>query len=163
MKSLLFQDKIATPGKLPSLKIGFPRLCFTITPPISWGKCRQCCGRLSNFPSECQSALKVIPWSRDLSQPRKILYHELVERVARDPLYDWLSLSASELRSFWSWHQRRIIFATLSLAGDLLECATSQWHTLQMGWGRLATVRCDIVLEETVSHTIHHCPQVHPF
>lgn len=67
-----------------SVRAAFPYI--TITSPVSRAECHHKSQDQSRFLSDCQSALRVIPQSSDLSWFRRINYHELVERVMKDRL-----------------------------------------------------------------------------
>lgn len=72
----------------------FPR--FTICPHIFRVEDQ------SDFLHECQRALRSIPQSSDLSRPRRVFCHYLVERATKDPLRERLDLLEEEFHSFWS-------------------------------------------------------------
>ena len=55
------------------------------------------------FVRECRAALRNLPGSSDLSQPRKELYRELVVGSASDPLGELRGWTAEEIRSHWYW------------------------------------------------------------
>ena len=55
------------------------------------------------FVRECRKALHNLPWSRDLSQPRKELYQDLVVDSASDHLVDRLDWSMEKVHSHWNW------------------------------------------------------------
>ena len=55
------------------------------------------------FVIKCRKALRNLPQSSDLTQPRKELYRGLVVGSASDPLMMQLGLSAEESRSHWNW------------------------------------------------------------
>ena len=55
------------------------------------------------FVRECQTALRSLLGSSNLSQPRKELYQELVVGSASDPLSERHGLTAEEIRSHWNW------------------------------------------------------------
>ena len=148
-----------------SVRDAFPSL--TITPPVFWAERRRRSKRLSPFLVECRSALKAFPRSSDLSRKRGLLYHELVEGVAKDPLSDRLDLSVSELRSFWSWAPAADYLSNseFSLSWRLIRDVLPLNDKLSK-WGLANSPnchRCDLDSEETASHAFYHCPQVSPF
>ena len=52
---------------------------------------------------ECRKALRNLPWSSDLSWPRKERYRELLVGSASDPLMDRISWLMEEVCSHWNW------------------------------------------------------------
>ena len=57
----------------------------------------------SRFFSECRTALRALPGTSVLDQPRKRLYRDLVEGTAKDPLCRQMGWLMEVVRSQWNW------------------------------------------------------------
>ena len=110
------------------------------------------------FVRECRAAIRNLPGSSDLSQPRKELYRELVVGSALDPLSEQFGWTAGEIRSHWNWAPWSSFFnnsefsLTWRLARNALPpsrlelqngpgrharlCSLQQWFR-RNSWGRL--------------------------
>ena len=119
------------------------------------------------FVRECQTVLRNLLGSSDLSRPRKELYRELLGDSASDPLSERRGWTAGEIRSHLNWAPGssflnnsefsltwRLVRNVLPLLGlnyrtdlaDMLDCAC-----------------CGSGLEETAEHAFYYCERVRPF
>lgn len=78
-------------------------LRFIHTSPISEAECPHKPMEQSEFFHEYLKYLGATLRFREPSRPRRTFYQELVKGVASNPLCAYIILSASEVRSFWSW------------------------------------------------------------
>lgn len=111
-------------------------------------QCRRKYRKQSEFLHECRLALWATPRFSELSRPRKILYRDLVERVASDPLTGWLGLSATGLRSFWSWAPVTIYLNNLnfSLTCRLIRNAPSLNDVgFNVSWADMSVIGVNLV------------------
>ena len=113
------------------------------------------------FVRECRKAIRNLPRSSGLSQPRKELYRELVSGSASDLFVDRLGWSMEEVRSHWNW---------ASSSGFLNDSEFSL--TWQLAWNALSLFSlnykmgladmphyplCGKGLEETAEHAFYYC------
>ena len=113
------------------------------------------------FFKECREALRRLPESSDSSQTRKMLYRDLVEGTASDPLGMRLGLSEEELLSLWSWAPGAGFLnnSELSLTWRLIRNALPlNDFAFKAGLADCPDCpRCDGVMEETAQHAFFHC------
>ena len=113
------------------------------------------------FFKECREALRRLPESSDLSQTRKILYRDLVEGTASDPLERRLGLTEEELLSLWSWAPGAGFLnnSEFSLTWRLIRNALPlNDFSFKAGLADCPDCpRCDGVMEETAQHAFFHC------
>ena len=118
------------------------------------------------FARECQAALRNLPGSSDLSWPRKELYRELVVGSASDPLSEWGSWTAEEIRSYWNWAPGSSFLnnsefsLTWRLAQNALPLLGLDFRAILADMPDCA--RCGSGLEETAEQS-YYCKRVHPF
>ena len=119
------------------------------------------------FFKECRQALRRLPESSDSSQPRKILYRDLVEGTASDPLGKRLGLPEGELLSLWNWAPGAGFLnnSEFSLTWRLIRDALPlNDFAFKAGVADCPDCpRCDSVLEETAQHAFFHCRKLQLF
>ena len=120
----------------------------------------------AQFLVECRRALNALPRSSDLLRPRKVLYRDLVEGAASDPLQKRLGLSDGELRSLWSWapgadYLNNSEFSlTWRLVRNGLPLMDSAY---KVGYADMFDCpRCNSGIEETAEHAFFYCEKVRP-
>ena len=116
---------------------------------------------------EFWGALHSLPWSSDLSWPRKKLYRVLVEGSISDPLEKWLGWSLGEIRSQWNWAPGSSFLnnSEFSLTWRLARNALTlrDWAYRVCLADMPDCPRCSSVLEETALHAFYYCERVWPF
>ena len=119
------------------------------------------------FVHECRIALRNLPGSSDLSWPWKELYRELVVGSALDPLSEWGSWMAEEIRSHWNWapgssfSNNSEFSLTWQLARNALPLLSLNFRA---GLADMPECTCcGSGLEETAEHAFYYCKQVRPF
>ena len=119
------------------------------------------------FVRECRVALRNLPWTRDLSRPRKELYWELVLSSASDPLSERHGWTAQKFRSHWNWAPGLSFFnhseflLTWRLARNALPLPGLNFKA---GLADMADCACcGSGLEETAEHAFYYCERVRSF
>ena len=119
------------------------------------------------FVHECRVALRNLPGSSDLSQPRKELYRELMIDSASDPLSEWCGWTAEEIHSQGN---RAPGSGFLNNSEFLLtyRLARNAFHLLGLSFRAGSAnmpdcVRCSSGLEETTEHAFYYCERFRPF
>ena len=119
------------------------------------------------FIRDCRAALRNLPGSSDLSQPRKELYRDIVVGSAFDPLCERHGWTAEDIFSHWNW-------APGSSFLNNSEFSLTWWlarnSLLLLGLNYRAGLadmpdyaRCGSGLEETLEHAFYNCERVCPF
>ena len=112
-------------------------------------------------------AIRNLPGSSDLSQPRKELYRGLVVGSALDPPREQHGWTAREIRFHWNWatgssflnHTKFSI--TWRLAQNALLFLSLDFRVGLAD--KPDRARCGSGLEETNEHAFYYCEQVCPF
>ena len=118
------------------------------------------------FSIECRRAIRNLPWSSDLSWPRKKLYYGLVEGSVLDPLEKRLGWSLGEIRSQWNWAPGTSFLnnSDFSLTRRLAQnaLALNDWDYRACLADMPDCPRCGSSLEEMALHAFYYCERVRP-
>ena len=121
----------------------------------------------TSFVFKCRVALCNLPGSSDLSWLRKELYQEQEVNSASDPLCEWRSWTAEEIRSHWNWAPGSSFLnnsefsLTWRFAWNMLPLLDLNFRVGLADMPECA--RCSSDLEETAKHTFYYSERVHPF
>ena len=119
------------------------------------------------FVRECRVALSNLPWSSDLSQPRKELYRELVVSSTSDPVSPMRGWMVEEIWVHWNWApgSRFLNSTEFSLTMRLARNALPLLGlNVRAGLADMPhCARCSSGLEGTAEHAFYYCERVRPF